>query len=272
MLRRSPVLVYVLVAFGLTGAVAMGAVRDDTLAASGYWHALGALGPFAGAFAARHAAGGRGAVRAMLRAYLRAPRRVEGWMAALAPFALFAFALAVTGGAEGSHRLGDPAWWAQALVVSFAYGFGEEAGWRGFLQPHLEHRHRAGTAALLVAVVWLAWHTPMFFYRLDAGGVAGFAGFGLSLAAGAVFLAALYHGTGGSLLAVAAFHTLYDVVSVVGLEAAPATVPVTGALVFVLAAVAVLWGTWDRLGRRSALARQPRHTALHPASALEPTL
>ncbi len=74
------------------------------------------------------------------------------------------------------------------------YGFGEEIGWRGLLQPTLQRRHSALTAAVLVAVVWAGWHLPLFgitaTYRTMPA--VGFVGFALSLLVGALVLAWLH--------------------------------------------------------------------------------
>ncbi len=40
---------------------------------------------------------------------------------------------------------------------------GEELGWRGYLLPGLLGRMSAGSAALVVGIVWALWHTPLFW-------------------------------------------------------------------------------------------------------------
>jgi membrane protease YdiL (CAAX protease family) len=46
------------------------------------------------------------------------------------------------------------------FVLLFGGGL-EEPGWRGALLPRLQERHDSLTAALLVGVVWAAWHAPL---------------------------------------------------------------------------------------------------------------
>jgi uncharacterized protein len=53
-----------------------------------------------------------------------------------------------------------------ALLPSIVSGpLGEEAGWRGFLQPRLSKSVGPLPAALLTGLVWALWHLPLFFVR-----------------------------------------------------------------------------------------------------------
>ena len=65
-------------------------------------------------------------------------------------------------------------------------GYGEEVGWRGFLQPAVRQRRSALSAAVIVSVAWAAWHLPLFgitaTYRSMPA--VGFIGFYLSLPVG----------------------------------------------------------------------------------------
>ncbi len=52
-----------------------------------------------------------------------------------------------------------------AIVVGIILGvgpLGEEMGWRGFLQSHLQGRAGPITVALIVGLVWAFWHLPVF--------------------------------------------------------------------------------------------------------------
>ncbi len=51
-----------------------------------------------------------------------------------------------------------------AVLVGVLFGvgpLGEEAGWRGLLSPALDRRWGRVRAALVVGVVWAAWHAPL---------------------------------------------------------------------------------------------------------------
>jgi uncharacterized protein len=78
--------------------------------------------------------------------------------------------------------------------------------------PLLQRRHGALAAALLITPIWAVWHLPYFFtvatYRDFAP--AGYIGFVFGFACGSIVLAWLYNGTGGSILACAVWHGLYN--------------------------------------------------------------
>jgi membrane protease YdiL (CAAX protease family) len=101
-------------------------------------------------------------------------------------------------------------------LVLLLNGFGEELGWRGLALGHLQQRFGPVVGALLLGVAWASWHAPLFRvvdeYRA-MGAVAIVFGFGLGICAGAVVLAHVLNRTGGSLLAVALWHTLYNLMS-----------------------------------------------------------
>jgi hypothetical protein len=93
------------------------------------------------------------------------------------------------------------------------YGFGEETGWRGFVLPRLQQRHGKLTAATLLTFFWAIWHIPLFFYRpgYTSMGLAGVAGWIISLWTGSLLLSWLYNGTRGNILVVSIFHATIDI-------------------------------------------------------------
>ena len=102
------------------------------------------------------------------------------------------------------------AYWLANLVF---YGFGEEVGWRGYLQPTLEQRRPVLGAAAILSVIWALWHLPLFgitagYRQLPA---VGFIGFYFSLLVAALVFAWLWHRSGYSLLVVAVFHAVFDI-------------------------------------------------------------
>jgi uncharacterized protein len=98
------------------------------------------------------------------------------------------------------------------LFNFFTFGIGEETGWRGYALPALQKRFSALTATLILAVGWACWHIPAFIYRslYSRMDVAGIAGFFMSLLMGAIVLTWLYNSTKGSLLIVAIFHAMIE--------------------------------------------------------------
>jgi membrane protease YdiL (CAAX protease family) len=66
----------------------------------------------------------------------------------------------------------------QAIAAALAAGLLEELGWTGFAVPTLRLRHNALTTALIVGLLWGAWHLPITFWIMS-----GSSSEGLSLAA-----------------------------------------------------------------------------------------
>lgn len=75
--------------------------------------------------------------------------------------------------------LKDPAAWAYMLfmpvnfLLAFAPFFGEEYGWRYYLQPLLQKRFGMRTGVLILGVVWGVWHVflDFFFYTTPDRGL-----------------------------------------------------------------------------------------------------
>jgi uncharacterized protein len=63
-----------------------------------------------------------------------------------------------------SNIAANPALLVQMLVIGVFLGaFSEELGWRGYAVDRLQARWKPLTSALLLGVVWWAWHMPLFF-------------------------------------------------------------------------------------------------------------
>ncbi len=114
------------------------------------------------------------------------------------------------------HRLAAGAWpaiepgpwffFVAATLTSTPFQVGEELGWRGYALPRLAERLGLAGAALVLGVIWAAWHLPLFFIRGTDTTGNSFPLFLLSVTAISVALAWLYVRTGGSLLLVMLMH------------------------------------------------------------------
>ena len=230
-IARRPVIAFVVLAYALTWSVWLPLLaQTQGWVASRPWpvlHLLGSLGPAAAAVVVIAATRGRAGL-ADLRWRLVAWRgRGQAWAFALSvPPLLLLVAGSVAALVDGRSPAGLD-WAAFGRSAEFAalpvavywlvdlvfFGFGEEVGWRGFLQPHLERRYPPVLAANLVAIVWAAWHLPLFgitpSYR--AMPAIGFLGFAASIWVASWIFAWLLGLGRGSILVVAVFHGWFDI-------------------------------------------------------------
>jgi uncharacterized protein len=232
------------------------------------------VGPGLAAFVVTALLWSRAGVRDLLARMTRWRMSLGWWAATLSPLAFLGVALAVAwatgklpswsdfGRYNGLPALGV----VPVAVIAVLSTFGEETGWRGFALPLLQRRYSAFTAALLVTPIWAVWHLPYFFtvstYR-DFAPV-GYVGFVFGLACGSIVLTWLYNGTGGSILACAVWHGLYNLAT--GTAAANGTIQaVTSALVYSQALLLV--GLELRARRRG----EESILGLHRGAAARPT-
>ncbi len=104
--------------------------------------------------------------------------------------------------------------WQTALVWVLTFGLGEESGWRGFLLPELNQRFSLRISALLVALVWIFWHLPAFFFNPTYVNMGpGILGWAISLAFGSVLLAWLCSSSAFSVVPVLIWHGGFDLIT-----------------------------------------------------------
>lgn len=223
-LKRFPITGYFGLAFVLSWLLAavLIARNSGSLDAPAWLHYLVAWGPALAALAVTLAQSGLTGLRDLL---LRSVRWQIGWrwwlIAAGSPLLLLAVAVlisALTGGTMPDlSRLGSVDYLgaigipAAAVVWFLSFGLGEEIGWRGFAQQHLEPKRGLLFSSLLIGLIWACWHLPFFFYKdtYVAMGLISFPFFVVNILPGAVVIGWIYSRT-GSLLAVAVWHGLFD--------------------------------------------------------------
>ena len=167
---------------------------------------------------------GRPGVRDLLSRMARWRVPLRWWLMAVSPAVFLGLALvamvasgkALPSVAEFGRFSGTPAiGLVGVLLLLVAGALGEETGWRGYALPQLQRRFSPLTSSLILAVLWFAWHLPLFSviatYR--GNGPFQYVGFFLGLTCGAVILTWLYNRSGGSILLVAVWHGLYNFVS-----------------------------------------------------------
>jgi membrane protease YdiL (CAAX protease family) len=185
-----------------------------------FHHALGAYGPILAAIITRGIYD-RQSLKNFFASFYKTGSGLMLLIALLAPFALMLIGIIISGnGASFDLRtIGQsdefPQWEFSAFFIYnlITFGYGEEAGWRGYALPELQKRFNALNASLILTVFWAIWHWPLFLYRqgYTQMDIAGAAGWILSLLTGSVLLTWLYNSSRGSILVCAIFHATVDI-------------------------------------------------------------
>jgi membrane protease YdiL (CAAX protease family) len=165
--------------------------------------------------AALGATGGRRALADLGRRITRI--RVPSWTwaaALLAPVLVAGVAAAVTTALGRQVPVGELITLPAALVY-LGYGTGlflltEEAGWRGVLLPRLQHRMHPWQAALLLGIVWAAWHLPLLAVPDAADQGLPVLPFLVLVVATSVLICGLVNAANGSVVVAAVFHASFD--------------------------------------------------------------
>jgi membrane protease YdiL (CAAX protease family) len=226
------------------------------------------LGPALAAFVVTAWLSGRVGLADLVARIGRWRMPIRWWAATLSPLWFLGVALLIAAAAGNLPRLGDfgrysglPDIGVVAIAALAILGsFGEETGWRGFALPLLQRRYSPLVASLLLTPIWALWHLPFFFTVNTYRGFppVGYVGFVFGLACGSIILTWLYNGTGGSILACAIWHGVYNLET--GTGAASGTIAaVTTTLVIVQAlALVALELRARKRGHRSLLGTKPR--------------
>ena len=131
---------------------------------------LGAFGPMVAAVAITAQEGGRAGLRSLLKRVLRW-RVAPFWyvVALLGPIVLTmgAMALHVIFGGRPPNFLALigalPTVLALSVYMLIQVGIGEEIGWRGYALPKLQTGYSALVSSMILGVLWVLWHLPLFF-------------------------------------------------------------------------------------------------------------
>ena len=252
--RRHPVVTYVVLAFALSWAYWIPMLlRGDVVTQGGSTsHFPGLLGPAVAAVIVTSIIGGRAAL-------LDLGSRLARWRVALRWYVLasvpivvmLAVAAIVMAGGDGPTvddfaeysglpSLGLP---LVVLLVVLVGGYGEETGWRGFMTPELLRRRGRLVTSMVVAVVWFAWHAPLFgvvdTYRTMGAAIVPMLGIGL--VSGSIVLTWLYLGSGGSVLIAVLFHSALNLASATAAGSGMAGIVVWNVVLVWAILVAIGW-------------------------------
>src|SRR5262249_40361049 len=94
---------------------------------------------------------------------------------------------------------------------------GEEFGWRGFALPRLLHRRSPLSAALILGVIWWAWHLPTFFIQTLSQSQLSIPLFLVNSIALSILMTGLYIRTRGDLLLMILVHLMANYCGTIGI-------------------------------------------------------
>jgi CAAX protease family protein len=188
-------------------------------------HYLASFGPMLAAILMTAVVSGKAGLSELWSRIIRwrVPWRYAAF-AIFSPIALFIFAAVVVRVLQGTwpdlSLLGQVNYmpylgWAVLPLWLITFGFGEEIGWRGFVLPRLQRIMSVSKATLVLGLLWVFWHVPSFFYLETLASMSWFIlpGFIFGVLCGAVVLTWLYNGSVGSVLIVAIWHALFDLLT-----------------------------------------------------------
>jgi uncharacterized protein len=125
---------------------------------------------------------------------------------------------------------------ALMVMIIITGALGEELGWRGFALPELQKRMNALSASLLLGVIWVLWHLPLWFAGLGFENIPywSYAITGISFT---ILVTWAFNHTRGSLVIASLFHLALNLsVNMIENRALP-----IHAFFFLFFAVMVVW-------------------------------
>lgn len=199
------------------------ALGIEGLPALPFQHGLGGLGPMIASFITTGIFEGGKSVKNLAYRMVKARPLIYVAIALLSPFILAFIASLISYGINKhpinlsrllvAKEFPEFTFAGFLLYNLFFFGFGEEAGWRGFALHRLQSKANALTASVVLTVFWAIWHWPLFLYRpgfMDMG-IAGAFGWFFSLLTGSILLTWLYNSSRASILVCAIFHATVDI-------------------------------------------------------------
>lgn len=143
------------------------------------------------------------------------------------------------------------------LAIRFVFillwiGLGEEPGWRGFALPRLLVGRSALAAALILGVVHMVWHLPLFGVEYDAANVWPW---GITVICFSIVIAWIFLHTGGSVLMPMLMHASNNTIAFMWrmFEGGDQLrLWWVWCALWVIAAVAVVWANGPSLTRKMA--------------------
>ncbi len=143
-----------------------------------------------------------------------------------------------------------------SFFISLITGaMGEELGWRGFLLARLQLRFNALSSSLIVGVIWVLWHLPLWFLPGYGWEMVPYWAFILSAISASILFTWVLKNTGGSLVMASIIHLMMNfgmsLVGITGLLPSPGEGWIIASILFsIYAIIIVLIAGPNKLSRR----------------------
>ena len=209
-----PLQTYFLLAFGITWGAGGLALLTGNIRSGNHLHPLhylAAFGPSLAGFVMTARTEGRAGLGHLFARLIPRWANAPWYVAVLLGFPAASFAAAWCLDPGSLNAL--PSWERLACLVPVTLvadtgPLGEEFGWRGFALPRLLRRRSPLAAALILGVIWWAWHLPTFFIPALSQSRLSIPLFGVNMLALSILMTGLYLRTGGDLLLMILVHLM----------------------------------------------------------------
>ena len=89
-------------------------------------------------------------------------------------------------------------------------GIGEEIGWRGYALPKLQGGYSALVSSVVLGVIWVLWHLPLFFNPTSSYSDTPFWAFLIFILPVSILITWIFNSTGGSTLMIMILHAMLN--------------------------------------------------------------
>lgn len=209
LIRRFPITTFFVLAFMIAWSLRIGLASVDFFLP----RLVAEYAPFIAACVVSWALYGRSGVKALL-GRLKQFRVAPTWylLVIFGPAVIQLIALGLFSLATGTtfHFVANLVMQPVVVLIGILLSVGEEVGWRGFAQPHLQSRYGVVGAAALIGVLWAVWHIPgditSWSMLTDGTVYIAFLWFLIFTVTGSLFMAWVYNRTQGKLPLMCIFH------------------------------------------------------------------
>lgn len=207
--KKNPLVAYFVLTFAFTwGMVGLILLKVLPLEVG---FLLATLGPTVGAVVVCSFNGEPGSLRSWLNSYSRWRVSPVAYLVALSPLPVVAIGVGISALVGGDVAVPETRFSVGFLVSTFVASLllgplGEEGGWRGFALPRLQRRFGALIGTVILGLIWIAWHLPVWLLPDSPMAEDPFLLWALYCLAMTVVMTVAYNCSGGSILVAMVAH------------------------------------------------------------------